>query len=95
MFHFIRNFLKKIHPEGIPGPGAYVYNLLSCSDIFQKHYDFIAQDISSYETSGKVLDIGTGPAWLLIKLNKINPLFDLSGIDISEAMIEKARENIK
>jgi ubiquinone/menaquinone biosynthesis C-methylase UbiE len=92
---FPRRLLKLIHPEGIPWPGSVLYNALSSSGIFQKNYELIAKDIDSYCSEGTVLDVGTGPGWLLLKIHQINPKLRLTGIDISAAMIAKARNNIE
>jgi ubiquinone/menaquinone biosynthesis C-methylase UbiE len=41
-----------------------------------------------------LLDIGTGPAWLLLKIHQQAPNMQLVGIDSSSAMVTKARQNI-
>lgn len=91
----IRRMLKKFHPEGIPFPGTILYNAVSTTDIFQRHYELIAEDIFSYCSEGNVLDIGTGPGWLLQKLYQASPKFHLTGLDVSSSMVAKAHENIK
>ncbi len=94
MASWLRKFVKKIHPEGIPGPCALLYDALARSHIFQRHYDLVAQDILNYSRQGRLLDIGTGPGWLLLKLHSLAPQFQLTGLDISSAMVNKARKNI-
>jgi ubiquinone/menaquinone biosynthesis C-methylase UbiE len=54
----------------------------------------MAKDIIRYCPQGKLLDIGTGPGWLLINLYKLTPSLELTGLDISAAMVAKAKENI-
>ena len=90
----IRRLMKLVHPEGIPWPGSVIYNALSLSAIFQKHYELVAKDILSYSSQGALLDIGTGPAWLLLKIHKAAPQMRLTGIDSSAAMVTQARQNI-
>ncbi|MCJ7542953.1 MAG: class I SAM-dependent methyltransferase [Phycisphaerae bacterium] len=90
----LRKWLKAIHPEGIPGPCAFVYDALTRSSIFQRHYDLVAQDILNCGSQGRLLDIGTGPAWLLLKLHQRAPQLALTGLDISPAMVRKAKANI-
>ena len=90
-----RKILKRVHPEGIPGPGSILYNKISSFNVFQRHYQFIVHDISHYLDAGRILDVGTGPGWLLLKLNQLNRHFTVSGVDISESMIEMARKNIR
>jgi ubiquinone/menaquinone biosynthesis C-methylase UbiE len=91
----LRRLLKLVHPEGIPWPGSVLYNAISSSEIFQRHYELVANDILSYCRRGALLDIGTGPAWLLLKLHQHTPGMKLVGIDSSSAMLTQARQNIK
>jgi ubiquinone/menaquinone biosynthesis C-methylase UbiE len=86
--------LKLLQAESIPWPGSFFYNAVSKSGIFQKHYELMARDIIKYCPLGKILDIGTGPGWLLIKLNELSSALELTGLDISAAMVTKAKENI-
>jgi ubiquinone/menaquinone biosynthesis C-methylase UbiE len=97
----IRRLLKLVHPEGIPWPGSVLYNTISLSSIFQKHYELVADDISKYYRAqyssleqGGLLDIGTGPAQLLLKLHQREPNLRFIGIDSSPAMVIKAKQNI-
>ncbi len=91
----IRRLLKKFHPEGIPWPGTVVYNAVSATQIFQRHYELIAQDVLSYCSEGPILDIGTGPGWLLEKLHQASSKFEISGLDISATMAAKAKKNMR
>jgi ubiquinone/menaquinone biosynthesis C-methylase UbiE len=89
-----RRILKLVHPEGIPWPGSVIYNAISGTAIFQSHYELVAKDILSYCEQGSLLDIGTGPAWLLLKLHQRSPAMRLVGIDSSSSMVAKARKNM-
>lgn len=89
-----RRFLKYLHPEAIPGPGAAVYNAVSSIAIFQRAYKLVARHIVEHCSQGSLLDIGTGPARLLVKLHDISPEMDLVGIDVSPAMVRTACDNI-
>ena len=89
-----RRLLKRIHPEGIPWPGSVLYNALSRTRIFRQHYRLLAQDISGYCREGSILDVGTGPGRLLLSLHEFCPRARLIGVDISRAMVAKARENL-
>jgi SAM-dependent methyltransferase len=91
----LRRILKVFHPEGIPGPGAAIYNAISSADIFQRNYEMIASDILDYCAEGSLLDIGTGPAWLLVKLHARSPRMQLTGMDASAAMVARARANME
>ena len=89
-----RRLLKFFHPKGIPLPGTIAYNAISKTRVFQINYEIIARDILSYCTVGSILDIGTGPGWLLEKLHSASPNLQLTGIDISPSMIKKAQKNL-
>ena len=87
--------MERLHPEGIPWPGSVLYNALSSTKIFLRHYELVAHDIAHYGTAEVLLDIGTGPGYLLLALSKTLPETDLIGIDISPAMIVQAQRNIR
>jgi ubiquinone/menaquinone biosynthesis C-methylase UbiE len=89
-----RRLLKVFHPEGIPWIGTVFYNALTATSIFQRHYDAVALDILSYGPKGSILDIGTGPGWLLIKLHQHASRLRISGLDTAAAMVAKARDNM-
>jgi ubiquinone/menaquinone biosynthesis C-methylase UbiE len=91
---FWRRQLKRIHPEGIPWPGSFFYNALSGTAIFQEHYELVAKDILNYCAQGSLLDIGTGPGWLLVKLHQQAPSMQLVGIDSSPSMVTEAQRNM-
>ncbi|MFX0008175.1 MAG: class I SAM-dependent methyltransferase [Promethearchaeota archaeon] len=55
----------------------------------------IAEELSTYITEGKLLDVGTGHGRLLKEINEINSKIQLFGIDISEKMIALAKTNLK
>lgn len=55
----------------------------------------IARDLASSLDSGRVLDIGTGPGTLLLEIHKLNEVFELFGLDISAAMVRRARKNLQ
>jgi ubiquinone/menaquinone biosynthesis C-methylase UbiE len=89
-----RRLLKVFHPEAIPWPGTVFYNAISSTNIFQRNYELVAEHISDYGSEGIVLDIGTGPGWLLVKLRQKSPFLRLTGLDTSPSMVAKARKNI-
>ncbi|MFH2102369.1 MAG: class I SAM-dependent methyltransferase [Chloroflexota bacterium] len=90
----LRRILKRFHPEGIPWPGTAVYNAVSATGIFQRNYELVARDIAAVCPEGRLLDIGTGPGWLLLKIHQTAPRLAITGVDISPAMVAKARENM-
>lgn len=90
----LRQLIKRFHPEGIPWPGSLVYNALSRSGIFYRHYELVAQEVAKYGMAGRILDVGTGPGHLLFALRQAFPDTILVGVDISKAMVSQARKNI-
>jgi len=90
-----RDILKFLHCEGIPWPFSIVYNAISGTDIFRRHYELVAADIARYGTPHRILDVGTGPGRLLLVLHQAFPDAGLVGVDISTAMIAAAERNLK
>ena len=90
----VRKLLARLHPQGIPWPATVIYNRLSRTHIFRDHYRLVAEDIAARRPQGSLLDIGTGPAWLLRTLHKRCPALRLTGVDISAAMVRQARRNM-
>ena len=89
-----RQLIKRFHPEGIPWPGSLLYNFISSTAVFERHYELVADDAARYGRTGRILNVGTGPARLLLALCRTFPDASLVGIDISTAMVKKARENM-
>ncbi len=90
-----RRFLKRFHPEGLPFVGTMLYNLFSMTSGFQRQYELVARDILGFCQAGSILDVGTGPGWLPIKLHRLYPGLELIGADISPSMVIKARKNME
>jgi ubiquinone/menaquinone biosynthesis C-methylase UbiE len=90
----VRRVLKIFHPEGIPWPGTAIYNAVSNTGIFQRNYELVARDILSYGLGDNILDIGTGPGWLLVKLHQEHSGLNITGLDASYSMVAKARRNM-
>lgn len=86
--------MKRWHPQAIPWPFSLLYNALSSSDVFQRHYDMVADEILGYRKEGSLLDVGTGPGWLLLKIHQKAPQMRLVGIDCSDAMVTVAKKNL-
>jgi ubiquinone/menaquinone biosynthesis C-methylase UbiE len=78
----------------IPGFAAKLYDSLMQSKATRLQYQEIAQDLVSRIDGGRLLDIGTGPGYLLLEIHKLNPRIELFGLDISTAMLRQARVNL-
>ncbi len=90
LIEFIRD-LQKI-PEGIPAPGAIIYNA-SVPRLFKKPQKKLAQVITEKIKSGTIVDIGSGTGYLAIEIAKAAPSAKVWGIDLSKKMVEIARRH--
>jgi len=87
--------MKRLHPEGIPWPATVLYDAMSSTKIFMRHYDLVAHDVAHYGAVERILDIGTGPGYLLLAMRKTLPDTELVGVDISPPMVAQAQRNMK
>lgn len=78
----------------LPGFAARLYDRLMRTKSIDREYREIAQDLASRIDKGRVLDVGTGPGWMLLRLYQLNNQLQLYGLDISEAMVQLARDNL-
>jgi ubiquinone/menaquinone biosynthesis C-methylase UbiE len=78
----------------LPGLAARLYNSLTRTRAIERQHQEIAHDLVSRIECGRMLDIGTGPGKLLFEVHQLNPGIELFGLDISEAMVQLARENL-
>ena len=77
-----------------PGFAAGLYCRLTRTRPLQQQYHEIAAYLTGQVHSGRLLDVGTGPGWLLLEVHKLNPELRLYGLDISKAMIGLAQKNL-
>ena len=77
-----------------PGYAARLYDSFVQSNATSLQYQEIAQDLISKIEKGRLLDIGTGPGYLLLEIQKLNPSIELYGLDISTAMVDQASRNL-
>ena len=78
--------------EEIPWPITRFYNRYICR-YMDNFYNQIAKEIDEREISGFILDTGTGPGRLPIKIAKLVPTVTIVGMDVSGDMIKIARKN--
>jgi ubiquinone/menaquinone biosynthesis C-methylase UbiE len=90
----LRRLLKVFHPEASQWPGTMAYNAITRTDIFQRHYELVASDIVARCPEGSLLDVGTGPGWLLAQIHRLSPGLQLTGLDASPSMVAKAKKNM-
>lgn len=77
----------------LPVLAAFLYDTMMRGD-GKDHYQSIAHDIVAHLELGKLLDVGTGPGRLLEEIAKEGHGFELHGLDISEAMVKRARRRL-
>jgi ubiquinone/menaquinone biosynthesis C-methylase UbiE len=80
-------------PEGIPFPGTRSYSFFARSRIMQAFYKDVALDVAKEVSGGRILDVGTGPSYLPLRISEVLPGSEVIGIDVSEDMIRIARKN--
>ncbi|PYV43726.1 MAG: hypothetical protein DMG06_09485 [Acidobacteria bacterium] len=89
-------FLPRVPEPEIMGGGeeAAAYSSAS-SQAYLDEIDnsFVEHALGLGVEQGWVLDVGTGPGQIPIKLALKNPRFQIVGLDLSEAMLEEARKN--
>ncbi len=78
--------------EEIPWPFTRFYNRFVCK-YMENFHNQIAKEISKKDVCGFILDVGTGPGRLPIKIAQLIPAVTIVGIDISGGMIKIARKN--
>lgn len=78
----------------LPGFAARLYGRMMQGAATRQQYVEIARDLASRIEKGRLLDIGTGPGFLLLELHRLHPTLELHGLDISAAMIDLARGNL-
>jgi ubiquinone/menaquinone biosynthesis C-methylase UbiE len=79
----------------LPKFGAKIYDkMMTLSPMLVQRRE-IAEDLVKYIKSGILFDVGIDHSRLLREIYNINPEIDLYGLDISENMIEIAKENLE
>ena len=87
--------MKKLFKiEGIPKPGAIVYSaIVAKSPIMEDFYHMVAEEVLLKMSSGKILDIGTGPGYLPLEIAQRSSGLEVKAIDISSTMVAIAKQN--
>lgn len=85
---------KRLKIESIPYPGARIYSFIALkSPPLRDLCKEVAEGVTATMASGRILDVGTGPGYLPIAIAKRAPSLDITGIDLSPAMVKIARTN--
>lgn len=78
----------------LPGLAAWLYASLTQIESIQRQHHEIALRLTTRIDSGRILDVGTGPGFLLAEVHRLKPAIELHGMDISPAMIELAGKRL-
>ncbi|MGA2368997.1 MAG: class I SAM-dependent methyltransferase [Dehalococcoidia bacterium] len=82
--------------ESIPGPGAWIYSkIVARSPFILDLYKAVAEEVCLKCTSGRILDIGTGPGLVPLKIASKCKGLEVNAIDISHAMVDIASKNAR
>lgn len=88
------NLEKILRIEAINGFGAEIYSLVArrnpCMIDFRKE---VAEEIISEVSSGRILDVGTGPGLLPVEIAMKSGGAQIFGIDLSPRMVQIAKKN--
>ena len=75
--------MKLFRIEGIPNPGAKVYSIIVArSPVMKDFYREVTEEVSSKGSSGKILDIGTGPGRIPLEIARRSRNLEIEAIDI-------------
>jgi ubiquinone/menaquinone biosynthesis C-methylase UbiE len=82
--------------KGIPGFLAHIYNHFTKKDpILQDLFHEIAGDLMVQISSGRILDVGTGPGFLPLAIARRIETVEIIGVDISKGMVKIAQKNLR
>ena len=70
-------------------PSAAMYDVLVAS-VLEGFYARAASEVAAAHPGGNVLEVGSGPGRLAVQLAREAPDTTLTGVDISDAMVERA-----
>ncbi len=87
----VRTFLEQAYANvrafDLPSAGA--YDALVAS-VLEGFYARVAGEVAAAHPGGKLLEVGSGPGRLAVRLAREAPGMTLTGVDISDAMVERA-----
>jgi SAM-dependent methyltransferase len=87
----LRAYLKQVsaNVRAFDLPTAGMYDALVAT-VLEGFYARVAGEVAVAHPGGKVLEVGSGPGRLAVRLAREVPGMTLTGVDISEAMVERA-----
>jgi ubiquinone/menaquinone biosynthesis C-methylase UbiE len=88
----LTKFIRQMFPEGIPAPGAIIYNALPAK-LLKEPERKIAKDVVDRIESGTLIDLGSGTGYLATEIAKRAPKLKVYGIDLSKQMVKIAKKH--
>ncbi|MDD1758568.1 MAG: class I SAM-dependent methyltransferase, partial [Methanotrichaceae archaeon] len=76
--------------EGIGWPCSGFYSVISQGRLINDIHESVTEEVCDEVSKGKILDVGTGPGRLPMKIALKNSDLEVYGVDLSEAMIRIA-----
>lgn len=74
-------------------PPPWLYHLMARGPFFRRVYRLFLADLAAALPSGtRLLDVGTGPGYLLSYLSTLRPDLRLYGLDLSHQMLRRGRK---
>lgn len=92
----MRISLHRHHGDDVnPFHGRAAYYDWLARHLLRRPYRRIAADaLATLPPRASVLDVGTGPGWLLVEIALMRPDLRVTGVDLAEDMIDTARRNL-
>src|SRR5215217_9621238 len=84
---YLEQALANVRDFDLPSAGA--YDALVAT-VLEGFYARVAGEVAVAHPGGKVLEVGSGPGRLAVRLAREVPGMTLTGVDISSAMVERA-----
>ena len=85
---------RKLKIEGIPNFAVKIYAFIAKkSPCIRDIHQEVAEEVCAKISSGRILDIGTGPGYVPFEIAKRAPGLEIMGIDLSSGMVKVAEKN--
>jgi ubiquinone/menaquinone biosynthesis C-methylase UbiE len=82
--------------EAIPSFVSGIYAFIARKSSFMRDIRArVVEEVCAKIPSGKVLDVGTGPGYLLFEIARKSPALELYGIDLSWGMVDMAKKTAR
>ena len=91
----VRNIARKFDKEFFDGDRKFGYGGFSYNP---RYWSKVVEDFTDHynlNEKSKILDVGCAKGFMLLDFNKLNPKFELHGIDISDYAIKNAVPEVK